>query len=174
MDTIASVGESCDGRRRYNVPSQDVTAALDAQGVKYELLPHAHTESALAEAEALGVDPADVAKTLVVATAEGYVRAVIPASERLDLRKLSALLGERKKELHLASEADLARDYGEFDLGAVPPLGGSRRDPVVIDRGLAGRELLVLEAGSHDESIRLSRADLVRMTGAQVADISQD
>jgi prolyl-tRNA editing enzyme YbaK/EbsC (Cys-tRNA(Pro) deacylase) len=102
------------------------------------------------------------------------VRAVIPASERLDLRKLRELLGEGKKELHLANEADLARDYAEFDLGAVPPFGGSRRDPVVIDRRLAARESLVLEAGSHDESIRISRDDLVRVTGAQVADISED
>jgi Ala-tRNA(Pro) deacylase len=151
-----------------------VTAALEAQGVEYELLPHRHTESALAEAEALGVDPADVAKTLVVATAEGYVRAVLPASERLDLRKLRELLGEGKKEVHLASEDDLARDYGEFDLGAVPPFGGSRRDPVVIDQRLTARESIVLEAGSHDESIRIGRTDLIRVTEAQVADISED
>jgi Ala-tRNA(Pro) deacylase len=151
-----------------------MTAALDAQGVEYELLSHTHTESALAEAEALGLDPADVAKTLVVATAEGYVRAVVPASERLDLRKLRQLLGEVKKEVRLASEDDLKRDYAEFELGAVPPVGGSRRDPVVIDRRLAGRDSLVLEAGSHDESIRIAREDLVRVTGAQVADISED
>jgi Ala-tRNA(Pro) deacylase len=154
--------------------SGDLTAALDSQGVEYELLPHAHTESALAEAQALGVDPGDVAKTLVVATAEGYVRAVVPASERLDLRKLRGVLGEGKKEVQLASEDDLSRDYSEFDLGAVPPLGGSRRDPVVMDSRLAARESLVLEAGSHDESIRVGREDLVRVTGAQVADISAD
>jgi Ala-tRNA(Pro) deacylase len=156
------------------VASQDLRGALDAEGVEYELLPHAHTESALAEAASLGVDPADVAKTLIVATHEGYVRAVVPASERLDLRKLRELLGEGKKEVHLAGEDDLARDYAEFDLGAVPPFGGSRRDPVVIDRRLAARESLVLEAGSHDESIRIAREDLVRVTGAQVADISED
>lgn len=154
--------------------SLDLTSALDGQGVEYEVLPHRHTESALAEAEALGVDPSDVAKTLVVATAEGYVRAVVPASGRLDLRKLRELLGEGKKEVQLASEEDLARDYGEFELGAVPPVSGSRRDPVVIDRRLAGRESLVLEAGSHEESIRIKREDLVRVTGAQVADISED
>jgi len=156
------------------VASKNVTTALDAQGVEFELLPHRHTESALAEAEALGVDPADVAKTLVVATPEGYVRVVVPASERLDMRKLRELLGEGKKEVQLASEEDLARDYGEFELGAVPPVGGSRRDPVVIDRRLAGRESLVLEAGSHEESIRIGRADLVRVTDALVADISED
>ena len=76
--------------------------------------------------------------------------------------------------MHLASEEALGRDYSEFPLGAVPPLGGSRRDPVVVDSRLAERESVVLEAGSHDESIRISRADLVRLTGARVADVAQD
>src|SRR5919106_5393564 len=143
--------------------SKALTAVLEAEGVQFELLPHGHTESALAEAEALGVDPEDVAKTLVVETPDGYTRAVLPASERLDIRKLGDFLGEGKKKVHLASEESLARDYAEFELGAVPPIGGSRRDPVVIDQRLAERETVVLEAGSHDESIRLAREDLVRL-----------
>jgi Ala-tRNA(Pro) deacylase len=153
--------------------SNDLTRLLEAEGVEYQLLPHDHTESAFAEAEALGVDPTDVAKTLVVETPDGYARAVLPASERLDLRKLGDFLGAGKKKVHLASEEALARDYPEFDLGAVPPLGG-RRDAVVVDRRIAERESVVLEAGSHDESIRVARDDLVRVTGAKVADISQD
>ena len=76
--------------------------------------------------------------------------------------------------MHLATEEALARDYPEFDLGAVPPVGGRRRDPVVIDSRLAERDSVVLEAGSHDESIRVAREALVRVTGARVADISQD
>jgi Ala-tRNA(Pro) deacylase len=154
--------------------TSDLTSALDEAGVSYELLPHAHTETALAEAHALGVDPRDVAKTLVVSTSEGYVRAVVPATERLDLRKLRELLGATKREVKLATERDLARDYAEFDLGAVPPIGGKRDDSVVTDRRLIERKELVLEAGNHDESIRMGREDLVKATGAQVADISQD
>jgi prolyl-tRNA editing enzyme YbaK/EbsC (Cys-tRNA(Pro) deacylase) len=50
------------------VATTDLTGALDEAGVSYELLPHAHTESALAEAQALGVSPDDFAKTLVVKT----------------------------------------------------------------------------------------------------------
>jgi Ala-tRNA(Pro) deacylase len=147
---------------------------LEDGGIEYELLPHGHTESALAEAQALGVDPTEVAKTLVVQTPSGYARAVLPASERLDLGKLGDSLGLAKKELHLATEEALARDYPEFDLGAVPPVGGSRREPVVIDSRIAERESIVLEAGSHDESIRVGREALVQLAGARVADISQD
>ena len=154
--------------------TQDLTGALDLAGVAYELLEHAHTESAAAEAEALGLAPADVAKTLVVTTPGGYTRAVLGADCRLDMHKLRDLLDVDKKEVHLATEDDLARDYANFDLGAVPPLGGSRRDPVIVDSRLAERASIVLEAGSHEQSVRLAAADLVRAADAQVADICQD
>jgi prolyl-tRNA editing enzyme YbaK/EbsC (Cys-tRNA(Pro) deacylase) len=45
-----------------------------------------------------------------------------------------------------------------------------RRDPVVIDSGLAERES-VLEAGSHQEFVRIATADPLRLTNADVADI---
>jgi Ala-tRNA(Pro) deacylase len=154
--------------------TEDLTRVLDEAGVRYELLSHARTESAGAEAEVLGLAPADVAKTLVVTTPEGYVRAVLPASERIDLHKLREVTGGGKKDVHLASEEDLARDYPEFDLGAVPPIGGGRRDPVVVDRRLAERDSTVLEAGSHEHSLRIPAADLLRIAEAEVADICVD
>ena len=154
--------------------ANEITELLDAEGVEYELLPHRHTESALAEAQALGVDPADVGKTLLVITPDGYMRVVLPAPERLDVGKLAEFLAVGRKSVALASEDALGRDYSEFPLGAVPPFGGGRRDPVVLDRRLEERESVVLEAGSHDESIRIRRDDLVRLTGARVADVVQD
>jgi prolyl-tRNA editing enzyme YbaK/EbsC (Cys-tRNA(Pro) deacylase) len=93
------------------VATEDLTRALDEAGAAYELLPHAHTESALAEAEALGLEPDDVAKTLIVKTREGYLRAVVQAFDRLDERKVRDLTGGSKKDVHLASEDDLRRDY---------------------------------------------------------------
>jgi Ala-tRNA(Pro) deacylase len=149
-------------------------AVLDAAGIAYEVLEHERTERAAAEAEALSVDPGEVAKTLVVTTPVGNIRAVLPASKRIDLGKVATLVETRKKRLHLATEDDLGRDYGDFELGAVPPFGGQHRDRVVVDSGLAERDSVVLEAGSHVRSIRLKTADLVRVTEAQVADISQD
>ena len=152
----------------------DLTGALDQAGVTYELLSHPRTETAVAEAEALGLSPDEVAKTLVLTTPGGYVRAVIPASCRVDLRKLGELQGTGRKQVHLASEDDLARDYPEFDLGAVPPLGGARQDTVVVDTRLTDRDMIVLEAGAHDQSLRMKTSDLVRTANAQVADICQD
>ena len=152
----------------------DLTKALDDAGAAYEVLQHEHTERATAEALALGVSPEEVAKTLIVAAPAGHVRAVVPASRRIDMRKLADALGEGRKQLQLCSEEEMRRDYPEFELGAVPPLGGASDDRVVIDSGLAERESIVFEAGSHDESVRVQTPDLVRLTGAQVADIARD
>jgi Ala-tRNA(Pro) deacylase len=151
-----------------------LTSALDAAGVQYELLAHERTETAAAEARALGMSPDEVAKTLIVETPAGYVRAVLPASERLDTNKLADVLGEPHKAVNLATEYALQRDFSEFELGAVPPLGGSAGGGVIVDRCVAERDSVVLEAGSHEESIRLAAGDLVRASDALVADIHAD
>jgi Ala-tRNA(Pro) deacylase len=119
------------------------------------------------------MEPEQVAKTLVLVAPNGNVRAVLAASERIDLRKVAATLGVGGKKVHLASEENLANDYPGFELGAVPPFGG-REDQVLVDERLAGRDSVVVEAGSHQRSVRLKAADLVRLTRAQVADIRRE
>jgi Ala-tRNA(Pro) deacylase len=151
---------------------QDVTSVLENAGVDYELLPHSRTETAAAEAEALGLDPDEVAKTLVLSTPGGHIRAVLAASDRIDLSKVREQV-EGGKRIHLASEEDLQRDYPGFDLGAVPPFGGPG-DRVLVDARLANRETVVLEAGSHEQSVRIQTADLLKLTQADVVDLAQD
>ena len=149
-----------------------LTEALDGAGVTYELLEHARTDRAADEASALGLRPTEVAKTIVVGTGIENVRVVVPASERIDMHKLRELL-DAGKELHLLTEEALGGDYPEFELGAVPPLGG-RADAVVVDSRVAGLDDVVLEAGGHDHSVRLSGADLVSAASARVADVCAD
>jgi Ala-tRNA(Pro) deacylase len=151
----------------------DVTRFLEQAGIDFNVLEHAHTERATDEAAALGIRPEEVAKTLVLVASSANVRAVLAASERIDLRKVASALGIVGKKVQLASEENLARDYPDFELGAVPPFGG-REDHVLVDERLAGRDSVVVEAGSHNRSVRLKAADLVRLTRAQVADICRE
>jgi Ala-tRNA(Pro) deacylase len=64
-----------------------------------------------------------VAKTLVLKAPAGFVRAVLPSSCRVDVRKLAEAVGESRKHVGLATEDELAQEYPEFELGAVPPFG---------------------------------------------------
>jgi Ala-tRNA(Pro) deacylase len=151
----------------------DLTNVLDEAGIEYELLSHEHTERAADEAEALGLPPTAVAKTLVLAAPEGHVRAVLPASERIDLRKVREIV-EGGKSIHLAAEDELARDYPEFELGAIPPFGGAAGDRVLVDARVTQQHSVVLEAGSHLQSVRLETADLLELTKGEIVDICKE
>jgi Ala-tRNA(Pro) deacylase len=152
--------------------TSDLRHELDRQRLDYQVIEHRRTESAGDEADAIGVPPEEVAKTIVLVTDDGYVRAVIPACEHIDLRKVRKLLAD--KHAQLASEAELALAYPMYELGAVPPFGVPAGDRVLFDHRLAQRDSVVLEAGSHNESLRMKTVDLLALTGAQVADIARN
>lgn len=148
----------------------EVTRTLERRHLAYELIPHTHTERALDEASVLGVAPGEIGKTLVLTSERGRVRAVLPASQRLDLRKLREHLGGGK-EIRLATEDELASAYPAFELGAVPPFGGPHGDTVIVDERIAAYDSVIVEAGTHEQSVRVHTSDLLALTGAALADI---
>ena len=147
---------------------------LDEASCHYELISHAHTETALAEAEAVGVDASHVAKTIILTTPDGFVRAVVPGSQRVDIHKVRELL--ETSHVELASEEVLAGAYPEFELGAVPPFGGSPGDRVLVDGRLCGSlsPFVVFDAGTHDESLRMRTVDLIALTDALLGDLCEE
>jgi Ala-tRNA(Pro) deacylase len=145
---------------------------LEQAHIPYQLIPHRRTDTAVAEAEALHVDPSQVAKTVVLSTPDGFVRAVLPASKRLDVRKVRELLGTN--QVNLATEEMLAGAYPRFELGAVPPFAGAFGDRTLIDLKICESESVLLEAGTHEQSLRLKTADLVALSEARLADLCRD
>jgi len=148
----------------------DLMRELELNRVEYDAIKHVRTLTAFDEARAVGVEPAEVAKTVVLVDG-GYVRATVPASARLDLHKVNAVLGEAH-HARLATESELAAAYPMFELGAVPPCGGPAGDRVLLDRRLAEAEFVVFEAGRHDLSVRLKTDDLLALTAAEVDDLT--
>jgi Ala-tRNA(Pro) deacylase len=159
--------QTTDGRR--DMAATALIEALDERQAEYELIPHQHTETARAEARALGVRPEETAKTVIVRTPDRFVRAVVPASAHVDLERLGAILGV--DELAVATEAELVGAYPSFELGAVPPFDSSFADFVVIDKHLCEAERVAFDAGTHEESIRMRTADLIELSRATLAEI---
>ena len=122
---------------------------LERAGFDFDVIEHGRTLTARDEAGAVGVPPEHVAKTVVVTTDEGYIRAVVPASEQLDVHKVQQLLGD--KHARLASEAELVSAYPMYELGAVPPFGSGRRRGAV--RPAARRARLRPARGGHAQRI---------------------
>ncbi len=165
------IRRSSDHQLELKPAAKELVELLRQSDIEFELLPHRRTQTATSEARALGVLPQETAKTVIVRADGGCVRAVIPASRRLNLEKLGELLGA---EPTLLTEAELDGSYPQFELGAVPPLGGPEGDRVVVDTGLEECEYVVFEAGTHDTSLRLRSRDLLAIARAQVADIATE
>jgi Ala-tRNA(Pro) deacylase len=154
-------------RARIPCP-MNLTEALSAADATFQIVPHRRTESAMAEARAVGYPPELVAKTVVVTVRGARIRVVVPASKRLSMKKLAGLVGDGAR---LLDESELACAYPEFELGAVPPFGGPG-ERTIVDVGVARRPSVIVEAGAHDLSLKLPARELVAAAHADVADVA--
>ncbi len=152
-----------------------ITEYLEGASVPHEVVEHEPVMSAAAEAGAAHQPPDRVAKTIVLhdATANVYIIAAIPASERLDLHKLRMVLGATR-QLQLATEEQIALDFPFVEVGAVPPFGPMVPAAEVVDRSLLEHERILCPAGDHRHSVLLDPRDVIRITAARTADICQD
>jgi Ala-tRNA(Pro) deacylase len=146
---------------------------LRDRGVSFDLIEHAHSESAAAEARAAQLPAEQTAKTVVLHTPHGYRFAVIAASDRLDLHKAAAALGLNRHELRFATEADMAADFPAYEVGAIPPLGPDT-PAELVDLRLLDYGHVLCPAGDHEHSLKVDPADIVRVTQAVTVDLRQD
>jgi Cys-tRNA(Pro)/Cys-tRNA(Cys) deacylase len=124
----------------------------------------------LEAAEALRVPPGTVFKTLVVAVDDGLALAVVPVERELDLKALAAAVGGRRAGLATPEAAERATGYV---IGGISPLGGRRALPTVVDAAAMAHPAILVSAGRRGLQVELAPADLVRLTSAQVAQISR-
>jgi len=150
-----------------------LTRYLDEQGVAYEVVAHGERFTAAAEARASGTEPEDATKEVMLRRDDGYVLAVIPASERLDPRKAAKLLGE-SGELRLASEEEMGADFAQFELGALPPFGPILEVEQIVDQQLLDHGQVLCSAGDHRHSVKLDPKEMVQLTEARVGDLVED
>ncbi len=140
----------------------------------HELLPYEHdprtTSYGVEAAQALGVDPRQVFKTLLAAVDGDLVVAVVPVSGSLDLKALAAAVGGKRAQL--ADRAEAERSTG-YVVGGVSPIAQRRRLPTIVDASADGFERVHVSAGRRGLDVALAPADLVRLTGATVAPIGR-
>ena len=121
-------------------------------------------------AEALGVRPDRVFKTLVADVDGTLWVAVVPVTGQLDLKRLAAAAGGRRAALAEAAIAERATGYV---IGGISPLGQRRRLPTVVDGTAMLHETIFVSGGRRGLDLELAGADLVRVTGARTAPIAR-
>jgi Ala-tRNA(Pro) deacylase len=109
---------------------------------------------------------------VVLRTGSDYVLAVLPADQRLDLRKVRDEL-EPAKPLELIDETEMAHEFPEYQVGAIPPCGVDLPAAEIIDCRLLDEDRILCASGDHMHSVLIDPRDLVAVTGARVADICQ-
>jgi Cys-tRNA(Pro)/Cys-tRNA(Cys) deacylase len=115
---------------------------------------------AMEAAEALGLDPERVFKTLVVDRDGELLVCVLPAADQLDLRALG-------KRAALAPTQRAERVTG-YVAGGISPLGQRRPLPTLVDDTAPSHPTVFVSAGRRGLEIELAPADLVALTRAQV------
>ncbi len=148
-----------------------VTEHLERLGVRFEVLPHERSETALEEARALGIPADEVLKPIVLNVETGHAVAVIPATRRLDLRLTRTALGDPSASF--ASETEIRGVFPEFEPGALPAVPSLLHIPVVIDRMILTRRKVTFPAGIQRESVRLETDQLLRGGTVTIAPISK-
>lgn len=148
-----------------------VTEHLTKRGITFELLPHPPAQSAHEEARLLDLSPLEVLKVLVLDTHDGHAIAVLPSHRRLDLARARSLLADQ--DVHLASEAEMAEDLPEFELGAVPAVPELVDMPVLIDPEVFRHRRVTFSAGTQDASVRVDPRDVLRGASVTIAPITR-
>ncbi|KRE62831.1 Cys-tRNA(Pro) deacylase [Nostocoides sp. Soil756] len=148
--------------------------ALTAAGVAFTQHAYGHDPAApsygLEAAAVLGLPPEQVFKTLVVDTGAGLAVGVVPVAGQLDLKAMAAALGV--KRVSLAAPAAAERSSG-YVVGGISPVGQKRALPTVVDESAELYDVVYVSGGRRGLDLGLSPADLVRVTGAAVADIGR-
>src|ERR1051325_5495834 len=149
------------------------TALLTAQRVAhtlhpYEVSPDAPNYGALV-AEALGVAPERLFKTLIAEVDGALVVGVVPVTGELDLKAFAQAAGGKRATMADRTAAERSSGYVR---GGISPLGQRKRLPTVIDDTAAGLDLMYVSAGRRGLQVALAPADLIRLTGAAVAPLA--
>ena len=144
---------------------------LQDHGIGYEKHTHTRTYTAQGLAHAEHVSGYLVAKPVIVKGDSGFTMCVLPAPKHLDLNRATEVLNE---EVRLATESEMAELFPDCDLGAEPPVGALFDMKTVMDESLREDELLVMQAGTHTEAIKMSREDWQRLCNPVVAPIAAD
>ena len=152
--------------------------ALSAAGVSHTLRAYEHDPRArerglsfgMEAAQALGLDPAQVFKTLLADVDGRLVVAVVPVDRSLDLKALAAAAGGKRAVMAELAAAERATGYV---VGGISPLGQRRRLPTVVDASAAQWPAILVSAGRRGLDVELAPTDLVALTGAVTAPIAR-
>lgn len=149
------------------------TKALQKLGVKFTLHTYVYDSAAdsigLQAAEALGVEPRRMLKTLMAEVDDRPVCVVVPSDREVSMKKLAAAF--RGKAAKMMRPADAERLTG-YHVGGISPFGQKKRVPVVIEESALGHATIFLNGGQRGLQIELDPNHAVKALEATVQEVT--
>ncbi|SHI27408.1 Cys-tRNA(Pro) deacylase [Streptomyces sp. 3214.6] len=150
------------------------TVALTAAGVDFTVHAYDHDPSHPSygeeAAEAMGVSPDRVFKTLVADVDGALTVAVVPVAGSLDLKALAAAVGGKRAAM---ADPTLAERTTGYVRGGISPLGQRKRLPTVLDDSATTHPTICVSAGRRGLEVELSPQDLAHLTEAVLSPIAR-
>jgi Cys-tRNA(Pro)/Cys-tRNA(Cys) deacylase len=146
------------------------TLALGRAGIAFTLHEYAYDPNAerigMQAAEALGVAPARLLKTLMAKTGGAVVCVLVQSDREVNLKKLAAAAGAKDADMLPAAEAERVTGY---HVGGISPFGQRRRVRVFIERDALAFPTSLVNGGRRGLQVEVKPDDLVRLLSAQAA-----
>ena len=141
--------------------------ALKKLGIAFKLHTYVYDSSAesigLQAAEALGVEPNRMLKTLMAEVDGRPVCAVVPSDCEVSMKKLAAALGGKSAKMMRPADAERLTGY---HVGGISPFGQKKRVPVAIEAAALGHAAVFLNGGQRGLQVELDPNDAVKVLGA--------
>jgi Cys-tRNA(Pro)/Cys-tRNA(Cys) deacylase len=155
------------------VEKTNAARLLDRARVPYELVPYEVDENDLAAArvaEKLHEETRRVFKTLVLrGDRNGLLACVIPGDEEVDLKAAARVSGNKKVEMLPVKELLPATGYVR---GGCSPVGMKKALPTWIHHTCRQHDTIFVSAGVRGLQLRVAPDDLIRVTRATVANLT--
>lgn len=120
-------------------------------------------------AEAYGVEPGMIAKTLSLRVDDRVILIVAAGTSRMDNKKVKAQFGGKPKMLGLEEVAEITG----HEVGGVCPFGLKSSLPVYCDASLKAFDVVVPAAGSTHSAVRITPERLAELTAAEWVDVCE-
>ncbi|MET7691544.1 Cys-tRNA(Pro) deacylase [Streptomyces sp. NPDC005483] len=150
------------------------TVALTSAGVPFTMHAYdhdpAHPSYGEEAAEAMGVSPDRVFKTLVADVDGALTVAVVPVAGSLDLKALATAVGGKRAAMADPAHAERTTGYVR---GGISPLGQRRKLPTVLDASASTHDTICVSAGRRGLEVELAPKDLADLTDAVLAPIAR-
>jgi Ala-tRNA(Pro) deacylase len=104
-----------------------------------------------------------VLKAVLLRDEDGYVLAVLPASDRLDLGRIRIFL---RRRIRLATEPEIAKMFSDCEPGAIPAIGAAYNLETLVDDRLTNDSDVYFEGGDHRSLVHMNGADFWRLAAS--------